>query len=566
MVMDKPIKPNPLPSIRTLARDMALKSDSKSAPIPQGAILNKAEQKDSTPNFVDKRDKLIYQAPKNIVNPVKPPTEKIPPVVNEIPKQKLKPISGLKKSDEPTIVVDNEEASTSIIISDTKHKRFHLLPAIGFSFKTWLASVKEKYFTKKVSKYTVPDATRRKGVIQRATSKTGKVATFDNTSLQERIRERQNRTVPKAPETIWTANTEPGYLLLESPENAISNVKVVPRKSFRTPPPTPKPVISTPIPVTLPKIQEAPVEAEVKPVIPAVVTPIPTPVVLPELDIPVVEPVISAPPAPAPAPVIEEIAYVPPPEPTISRVQINPSPQMTLLRPTNFKERLFLLNTNFISMTVAGIMLAIVLTIIIGYSYTRTNTEKIEIVTTPNHPVIMDAPLQTVFSTEKDRDALFSKITENQKQSTFPILQLALTNDLEGKELRSPASVFATLRSNVGTVFSQSISALYFGNFEQITPFIALKITDPITAKGGMLAWEETLFKDLQPMLVAFDPSNGEIIDELKFKDITIGKIDVRSLNGEDGREVLVYGITPQNVILITTNQAVLSQLFTLIK
>ena len=80
------------------------------------------------------------------------------------------------------------EALPAVIITDTKHKRFSLGAALQTSLYDWWQTKKEDAKKRKVPKYTVPDAERRKGVIQKATAKTGRDSTADHAAVLSKIR------------------------------------------------------------------------------------------------------------------------------------------------------------------------------------------------------------------------------------------------------------------------------------------------------------------------------------------------------------------------------------------
>lgn len=174
-----------------------------------------------------------------------PPTENIsikettPTIANKVTKinkvTKTKSTPTIPRRD--TFIAENTDSAPATIITDAKHGRFKLMPAIKASIKSWFTSKKVSYQAKKIPKYTVPDTSGRKEVIQKATSKTGKLATSDFSSIHERIRNRNENERKANPPTTWSANTEPGFLLLEEPDSSsITNVQMISRRSFRTVP------------------------------------------------------------------------------------------------------------------------------------------------------------------------------------------------------------------------------------------------------------------------------------------------------------------------------------------
>ncbi|MEZ4194882.1 MAG: hypothetical protein R3B53_00575 [Candidatus Paceibacterota bacterium] len=566
--MDTQTQTGSIAGIRTYAKDLERKK------AENGAVdMSTAKKKVPVPIVTLKKpEERKYQAPSWTGNkkPVPPPPGKkeaideklpdIPKSTSETSEPTLKPISAPKPNKESSIVIDNEDAASAVILSDTKKDRFKLVPSIFSSIADWFAEMKRKRAAKKIPKYTVPDATRRKGVIQRATSKTGKLTTFDHTSIQERIRARKERSTPREPLTIWTAKTEPGYPLLEAPEEVVSNVQVFPKKSFRSPAtpvvevPKPEPVIvkaPEPIPV-IEKIPEPVVKVERPPV---VVPPQPT-VSTQEIK------------QPEPETLVEEVNLPVETEPEASEVvpvkrtvptEVRP---ITNLNPKSFKEWLFIINTNVISLGVAGIVLALV---VVGsglYFWYSSQSGQLEIIVSPNYPAALTSPLQPVKLTATTKADLLNVVSENNNQSSFDVLQLILVDPLSTTGLIPASEVASILNPNLNAAFTQSLKYIYFGSVRKNDPFIILSITDPATAKGGMLAWELSLHDDLAGLF-----KNTGNLPATKFKDSVIENTDVRILENADGNNTLiVYGTANRGTIIITNKVETYKELIELIK
>src|SRR5690606_16735926 len=131
----------------------------------------------------------------------------------------------------------------------------------------------------------ITDTERRRGVIQKATTKSGSIFTSDNETLKEEIRLRQATAGASDDIDInWSPNNEAGYPLLES-SNAkpvTTNVTVAFKKqsvpvAAPAPAPVPPPVIETPM---------VPPPVKVAPIVPRPVVPPPVfvePTVIPEI-------------------------------------------------------------------------------------------------------------------------------------------------------------------------------------------------------------------------------------------------------------------------------------------
>ena len=80
------------------------------------------------------------------------------------------------------------ESLPAVIITDTKRKRFSITEALGDSMTQWWQTKREEARKRNVPKYTVDSAERRKGVIQKATAKTGRESTADHEAVVSRIK------------------------------------------------------------------------------------------------------------------------------------------------------------------------------------------------------------------------------------------------------------------------------------------------------------------------------------------------------------------------------------------
>jgi len=110
------------------------------------------------------------------------------------------------------------------VITDTKSKDFSFFTEVLISVKTWFKTFASNHKKKTVPKYSVTETNHRKGVIQKATSKTGTIFSSDSDTIKEHIRRRRqidkdNEKVEEHElETSWSPFTETGYALLEAPD------------------------------------------------------------------------------------------------------------------------------------------------------------------------------------------------------------------------------------------------------------------------------------------------------------------------------------------------------------
>ncbi len=517
-----------IPAVRTYARD--LEENRKAQGLASDSAIT-----NETISIPEKKAELKHRETENKkINVPTPPQPKrkemasLPPL-SSLHKEKKSPtkVIAINTKNSSFIVDDSNNEIGATIITDTKRDRFKLFPAIITSIKEWFSEKKVAYKKRKTPKYTVPESTRRKGVIQRATGVTGKLTTSDFSSIHERIRQRKESEEKSEPSTTWTANTEPVFLLLDGPEvPKVTNVQVVAKKSFRTPAPQPQPV------------------QEVKPQTQVTITP-------PPIEVPIIESTETSPelPAPeAPATSYSEPEY-------ISEGDTNETGKATVSE----RFRLLLVNTNTLALGVSGLVIALIITII--YFYYILNREEAIIVESTDTTIelIIDTPLKLATGETNERRSLLKvlDIVRNESNSSTQIEFLFNGYNERPIPPQILISIFGiTLEKN----FAQSISILRFGFTNNKKPFIVMKVSDEIVAKGGLLNWENTIANDLADILNI----ETESLTNQKFSDSSITNTDIRILKNETG-EVITYGIK-NNTVIITTNMSDFGELSKLIK
>lgn len=495
------------------------------------------------------------------------------PALKPIPSSLSESISSI--NNKKSIIVDNDEGAAATIITDTKRNRFKLFPAVISSIKKWFEKEKKSLTAKKTPRYSVPDSSLRKGVIQKATSKTGRFATADFDSIQERIKKR-NEVIEEEPEgtTIWTPHTETGFFLLEAPEKTpVTNIKIENRKSFVIPlPAETKP--TTPTPETKPVTEiETVVEVEednrwssTEAIKPAVVEAIPTPATeVPEQKI-IAEPaVVAAEETPIIQNRVEELP--------VSKTEEVQTPEelpkedlpnaefkipVTIIKEGEdetkvpwYLQRDFWLSTNILTLLVATMT---VLFIAVG-TVMILNQKAASTVESPStEPILNRGNVEIIKVSNLDLESLTLAFTtaEGKVNKTTEIVPT-----IDKVEI-SATNVFSLLFPNADISFVHSVKKIHLGYSAQQVPFIVFDFTDKRAVFGGMLVWEHTMTKDLSTILGNNEDSTTS------FTDGKINQIDIRYIN-KDGQDILVYAII-DNSVIITTDRLTLESLIALTK
>ena len=532
--------PTKLAAIRTYAKDLDSNRNHKASAAAEPAVVEAAEQMDKEP--VRASDTLTTKVSRVEVPASKPVPKKAP---KEVPA--LKPITPTKN--DPTIIMDNEDGAAATIITDTKHDEFKLIPAVINSIRDWFLAKKRGYKAKKIPKYTVPDTTRRKGIIQKATSKTGKFASSDFSSIQERILERKANAAAKAlrddePDTIWTANTEPGFALLaETTTQKISNVQMVARKSFRATPtevvPEPEPIYETETETDGPDDNRWAATAGAA---------------APEVNLPAVAAIDEVEEVP-------EVTEVPQTPPEIDKVAvIEEVPEAVPVKTNPVKKGRFDLlkiNTNTLTLSISGFVVLVAILGATGYFMLYKDGAVLSNTPVPD-TLLNDTEVSTLLLYTITTDSITEAFEslQNERNTTQGVFMF--TSTIGSTEVVSPTQIISALPLEIAPDFAQTISAVRVGYINQ-SPYLLLKIKDETAARGGLLMWESTMYSDLTT-LMSLAPEATD-----SFLDATIGNTDVRILKNINGSERLLYGIV-SGTIVITTNSASFAQLTTLLK
>jgi len=556
-----------IPSIRTYAKDLEYTRGGKDP-----STLAATEGKPLPPPTTNISELQLPKI-KHFVVPQKRPVEKPsvarttevetkifvadpPPEVKEdtIQTRPLPPLSslGYRKTNLPkisdlepgstTFIVDNEDAATATIITDTKRDRFKLIPSIISSLKSWFTLKKLSYKTKKIPKYTIPASTHRKGVIQKATSKTGKINTADFSSIHERIRQRKEEDQPA-----------PQPAVLPSPEvakpDSISNVQIVNKKSFRhnnqdLTLPEPSEAVKVLPPATIPKTS-----SELPPPKPEVVIKETPQLVLPEE-----------------ATQEEKVWPIIPPTPDEKKVapEGEPAPlENTILAPEEApktKNSLLLINTNTLTLIISAIIIALVIAITYTYFLLVPTEEAISTSPTTSVSLITDIPV-TLIAGETNTKEDILEILQTSLYQKDELTQLALIYSDSLAKVIPPQILLDILEVVPNVNFSTLISDIRFGYTKTKSPFILMKTTNKAEAFGSIIAWEKSMYADVSKIMgTSVQPETAK----LKFLDASLAGTDVRVLKSATGENYLLYGFQ-KNIVIITTDTATYTELLKLI-
>lgn len=513
--------PEPVPQAETPKsfKTVAHQEEATATPIPKTSSKPDKLERTKIPSF--------HELQKNTPTIQEHITAESIPTERPVPKKKssgdtVKP----ERSARPNIGYD------ATVITDRQSEHFKLFPAIIASLKEWFKAQKKK----RAPKYTVTETERRKGVIQRATTKAGTLFTADNETLREQIRRRRThilgQTSDGITETIWSPFTETGYTLLEGPDE-VQNVVVSYKK-----PHTPHVIKSTKHPIAI--IEPSQTFSEKV----TVVEPTPPPLVEPKTE----EQWVASSEEEA-----AEISAVIPEETAelIVEESPEPTPRTVPIRTVHRTKQNLLtaLDTNTLTVMLLLTIVAVVAIIFVSrLLYIKFTEAPIETASTKilSEPILPTATVVSVPLTVQTLDSLPGILAASIASSSTGLTEYIVVSSI-GDEV-SPSYLFELLGFKTIPSMRQSLLSIHFATAEQVKPTIILTFTDTDTVHGGLLAWETTMADDMRTFYNLPTEIGSAFVDE------EIAGNDVRILR-HDGEIVLLYSIVTNNLAIISNTR-----------
>ncbi len=477
---------------------------------------------------------------------VKPATVAVTTIDTSAFKSDSRP-KNISTLDDPSIGVTIGDAAKTeniaTVLTDKKYKRFSLFQLLSQGIFSWLQSIKENLTTTKKPKYTIPEADRRKGVIQRATSQTGRTTTADHAEVLKRLRSARTTpiaTVPPIPkalphEVIW--------------ETAVPVVVTMPIIPVVLPEVAPRVVTRPLIVPTIPEIKNIPPEPESAIVLTPIdsVTPLTRAQITPmvpgkatttsnELSYQSVRNIRTDIPSVVTTPLLTAL------KPFTSLTPV--SDEVTTSRPGQVGIRSWFLNTRGLIL-LSSFGSAIIILAVGGFLYFKSNVPPTPIVTLPVATTAGATSTPTLLvNTQAEIIAALSR----GEGDDISLAEITLLSRQTGA-LLTAREFFTAFEISLPVSFTAAINQLRVGTYRG-QPWILLIISDTPTGQGGMFIWEQTIHSDLQPW---FSPTNYQITRSV-FSDSIIDNRDVRIIKNISGEYLMTYGFLNQNAILITTN------------
>lgn len=497
----------------------------------------------------------------------KNPHKKIEHFVAEPVNPPVKTITVREKAQAP---LPRSFSSEATVITSAKKNDFKFFASVVAAFKEWMGSLRSNDSS---PKYTVSTVNRRKGLIQKATTKSGATFTSDNISIKDEITKKRAAEPEEDVHSThlnWTPNTEPGYSLLEERERRVALPAKKPAVIEYKKKTLPKPVVVEPVV----KIEEPPKRVFVPPPTPVapastgwesdtglapdspyapVAKSIPTPIpVAPVFRVP--EKMQSPQPIalPVPTPQTIEVPKMVPMAPALPVPQRLTKPGTSIPNKPNPKtsylhrglKQLFRFDTTVATVVVVGSLVSFVMVFLIVKTFVGIITPTNDVSKVPVSlatPLTPSGEVIDVAISALSVDALESAL-KNQSRPASGVVEFRIL-EANGTPLTG-SQLWGMFGFSSNPNLSRSISKAHLG-YTNAEHMLVLEVTDAVTVFGALLSWEPAMAGEFAPL---FDE---EVLSITSIEDITIKSSDVRVLKS-NGETILVYGFIDKNIVVIT--------------
>ena len=296
---------------------------------------------------------------------------------------------------------------------------------------------------------------------------------------------------------------------------------------------TPPKVIVEPKPITPPPpIKETPVISTPSPVETKVTPPVRL------VETPVIQAGVVT---PTEKPMVPKAAEVELPKPEQAGVITSKEAKVVEAPPRTFvpQKRKSLIGFSFVARAVAVAVVSMMFGIgVAGWLFSRDDSS----LTPAEQPTaaLVRADERIPLNLENDLSSMARTMETASVRSAGAV---ALFDLRVGDSRATTEQVLSLLRLGTPGTFDRSVEEINLGRYQD-RPFIVIKINSFDNGFGGMLQAEQNLGANLSPLF-------GSTISNRPFIDDTIKNHDLRALQDEMRRELLVYGFVNLNTIII---------------
>ena len=446
-----------------------------------------------------------------------------------------------------------DESYEATIITDSKHKRFYFTTEVATALHKWWKRKVTDYTESKKPKYTIPQAERRKGVIQKAISTTGRTINTDHADVLALIKANKiaivdkhdtmaehsimDRSTKDSKEVIWSTTEENKKIIFPTVSKA-------------------EPVLTT---ITEPKVPIIPLPPFNKEKNKPIIKEVPQPEINQPKNTEVEKTSLTKSEGLEKLPSeLDDDNIIDSSDEVLSEEYFDESPDQ-IENKSSILSRLFILLRSFqpiknpnrvVIYTLVVVTIGLAMYLVVN-KLTTSSTNAIVVVNNYTPTIFNPSTQYHEVIAETEKKKIFAQLQEKNNPEES-ITELVFLSPIDGREVTG-STLLPLLGFDLAPDFVSSLEHIAFG-FYHNEPWIVINTNNKTTAQGGLLQWELNMSNDLDPL---FGPTvrSSKIISSLTaFGDSSINTIDVRILFGDDGQEHIVYGFISPNQILITTN------------
>ncbi|MEO8637907.1 MAG: hypothetical protein ABI430_03340 [Candidatus Taylorbacteria bacterium] len=194
----------------------------------------------------------------------------------------------------------------------------------------------------------------------------------------------------------------------------------------------------------------------------------------------------------------------------------------------------------------------------------------------PDEPIVSPVKIELINSESQkeitfngDREKLLLDLEKEMSAvlATSSVRILKVIDSTTAKMIPAP-QFLSLIAPNVPSYLARSLNpefalGIYFN--QKSRPFLIFKIDSYENTFGGMLKWEENISGDLGRLFLTLDNQNQSNLEVglagSVFKDSVIKNQDIRFMTGKNGDVILLYAFINKDLLIITTDPTVLTEL-----
>lgn len=211
---------------------------------------------------------------------------------------------------------------------------------------------------------------------------------------------------------------------------------------------------------------------------------------------------------------------------------------------------------------ILGLIMLIFGIVAVGTVYYVNSNNEIVIQQKRSTPIGYSQEKIIVLTTSSTKQELLSAIKAEKQSFNLPINSVLYINTVNASSTPDDiGNVLPLIAPQMPAVLARSFDNEYMiglYSFSTNEPFIILKTSDFASSFSGMLKWEKYMNSDLEG-LFSITPNTGTTT--IEFKDEALQNKDLRVLQDQTGKTVLLYSFIDKNTLVITSSENIFTAL-----